>query len=277
MRCWQAAGFVLRRGGRNAGIACVALDSDQSVVRAERLPSAGKSWSPPFDPRRFLPGASCRTLAFVFNRRYAVSRGMTVGRTFVAYTVRRYRYEIEVMRRSLKHRVPPALPRNLVWGLDLTGKTDAQGKLHMILGLLDHGSRGLLTLAALPDKCSWTLLGYLFLAIRKYGRPRAIRTDNEACFTSRVFRAALALAGNKDITGRLNAKKIPGAGRRKCFADGRTGHLTLKRLWGFAKTRYRGLAKNANRAFVQKRIQTMLAMINLVKWGLPMTGEVRPA
>ena len=46
--------------------------------------------------------------------------------------------------------------------------------------------------------------------------------------------------------------------------------LTLKRLWGFAKTRYRGLAKNANRAFA------MLAMINLVKWGRPLTGEVRP-
>jgi len=47
--------------------------------------------------------------------------------------------------------------------------------------------------------------------------------------------------------------------------------LTLKRLWGFAKTRYRGLAKNANRAFA------MLAMVNLVKWGRPLTGEVRPA
>lgn len=46
--------------------------------------------------------------------------------------------------------------------------------------------------------------------------------------------------------------------------------LTLKRLWGFAKTRYRGLAKNANRAFA------MLAMINLVKWGRPLTGTVRP-
>ena len=47
--------------------------------------------------------------------------------------------------------------------------------------------------------------------------------------------------------------------------------LTLKRLWGFAKVRYRGLAKNANRAFA------MLAMVNLVKWGRPLTGEVRPA
>ena len=87
-----------------------------------------------------MPGTSCRTLANSFNRRYSVSRGITVGRTFVLYTVLRYRYEIEMLRRDLKHRVPPALPKNLVWGLDLTGKTDAQGKLHMIMGLLDHGS-----------------------------------------------------------------------------------------------------------------------------------------
>ena len=84
---------------------------------------------------------------------------------------------------------------NLVWGLDLTGRTDAAGKLHMIFGLIDHGSRGLLALAALPNKASWTLLGHLFLVIGQYGRPRAVRTDNEACFTSWVFRGARALAG----------------------------------------------------------------------------------
>jgi len=47
--------------------------------------------------------------------------------------------------------------------------------------------------------------------------------------------------------------------------------LTLKRLWGFAKVRYRGLAKNANRAYA------MLALINLSKWGRPLTGVVPPA
>jgi IS5 family transposase len=47
--------------------------------------------------------------------------------------------------------------------------------------------------------------------------------------------------------------------------------LILKRLWGFAKVRYRGLAKNANRAFA------LLAAINLLKHGRPLTGEVRPA
>lgn len=144
--------------------------------------------------KALMPDAGCRTLTNIFNRRHAIGRRMTIGKSFVAGTLRRHRYEIEVMRRSLKHRVPPAMPRNLVWAMDLTGKTGTQGKLHTIFGLIDHGSRGLLTLAALPNKCSWTLLGHLFLAIAKYGRPRAVRTDNEACFTSRVFRAVLALA-----------------------------------------------------------------------------------
>jgi len=61
--------------------------------------------------------------------------------------------------------------------------------------------------------------------------------------------------------------------RRKSSVRAKVEHpfLILKRLWGFAKVRYRGLAKNANRAFA------MLAMINLSKWGRPLTGEVRPA
>jgi transposase, IS5 family len=42
--------------------------------------------------------------------------------------------------------------------------------------------------------------------------------------------------------------------------------LTLKRIWGFAKVRYRGLAKNANRTFA------MLALINIERWGRPLVA-----
>ena len=35
---------------------------------------------------------------------------MTVGKSFVADTMRKHRYEIEIVRRRMKHRVPPALP-----------------------------------------------------------------------------------------------------------------------------------------------------------------------
>jgi IS5 family transposase len=60
--------------------------------------------------------------------------------------------------------------------------------------------------------------------------------------------------------------------RRKSSIRSKIEHpfLIVKRLWGFAKVRYRGLAKNANRAFA------LLAMVNLVKWGRPLTAEVRP-
>jgi IS5 family transposase len=61
--------------------------------------------------------------------------------------------------------------------------------------------------------------------------------------------------------------------RRKSSVRSKVEHafLTLKRIWGFAKARYRGLAKNANRAFA------MLALINVSKWGRPLRAEVRPA
>jgi IS5 family transposase len=83
----------------------------------------------------------------------------------------------------------------------------------------------------------------------------------------------------KDFTNQRAYKNAPlsdadkATNRRKSSIRAKVEHpfLILKRLWGFAKVRYRGLAKNANRAFA------MLAMVNLVKWGRPLTGEVRPA
>ena len=54
-------------------------------------------------------------------------------------------------------------------------------------------------------------------------------------------------------------------------AKGEHPFWPFKNLFGFAKTRYRGLMKNANRAFA------LLALINIGKWGLPLTGQVHPA
>ena len=83
----------------------------------------------------------------------------------------------------------------------------------------------------------------------------------------------------KDFTNKRAARNRPlsdvdkETNRRKSSVRSKVEHpfLTLKRIWGFAKVRYRGLAKNANRAFA------MLALINLSKWGRPLTGQVRPA
>lgn len=75
------------------------------------------------------------------------------------------------------------------------------------------------------------------------------------------------------VRGRPLTEADKETNRRKSSVRSKVEHpfLTLKRLWGFAKVRYRGLAKNANRAFA------MLALINLSKWGRPLTGQVRPA
>ncbi len=83
----------------------------------------------------------------------------------------------------------------------------------------------------------------------------------------------------KDFTNKRAHKNRPlsdadkQTNRRKSAVRSKVEHpfLTLKRLWGFAKARYRGLAKNANRAYA------MLALINVSKWGRPLTGEVSPA
>ncbi len=61
--------------------------------------------------------------------------------------------------------------------------------------------------------------------------------------------------------------------RRKSQVRAKVEHpfRPLKSIYGFAKVRYRGLLKNANRAFA------LLALINVERWGLPLTEQVRPA
>ena len=83
----------------------------------------------------------------------------------------------------------------------------------------------------------------------------------------------------RDFTNKRASRNTPltdadkETNRRKSQVRAKVEHpfRPLKSIYGFAKVRYRGLMKNANRAFA------MLALINLDKWGLPLTGQVRPA
>lgn len=126
-------------------------------------------------------------VAMAFNRGHA-GRGMSVSRSFVAYTLRNHRYEIACLRRNIRRRLPFGMAKNEIWALDLTGRADRSGRVHAILGVLDHGSRRLLCLKPLARQCAWSLLGYLCLAIAAHGRPRFLRSDNAPVFHSRVFR-----------------------------------------------------------------------------------------
>jgi transposase, IS5 family len=83
----------------------------------------------------------------------------------------------------------------------------------------------------------------------------------------------------KDFTNKRASRNTPltdadkETNRRKSQVRAKVEHpfRPLKSIYGFAKVRYRGLVKNANRAFA------LLALINLDKWGSPLTGQVRPA
>ena len=153
--------------------------------------------------KALMSQAGCRSIACICNRRFAASRKITVGKTYVHQILQQHCYEIKILRRNLKHVKPKIVPRNLIWGVDLTGKTDANGTPHFLLGILDHGSRALLHLRTLHDKTTHTLIACISEVIGTHGKPKIIRTDNEACpepveagmFTSRAFRQWLKRLG----------------------------------------------------------------------------------
>lgn len=145
--------------------------------------------------KALMPDDGCRTLAEVFNRRFEDARDMTVRKTFVSNVVRKHQYAIHVARQQIKHTPPQPMPLNLVWGVDLTGKSDAAGATHMLLGVIEHGARACLALQRLADRSTAGILLELIRLMRRFGVPRTIRTDNEGIFTSWLFRSLLALLG----------------------------------------------------------------------------------
>ena len=159
-------------------------------------------------------GTGCRTIASLFNRRFAAhvdpARRASVCRSTVANWIKANLYQITVLRRDLKHHLPSALPRTACWGIDLTGKGDAAGDVHAILGIVDHGSRACLALEAMKDKTSIALLRALLIVIEKFGKPKMIRTDNESCFTSRLFRFGLWWLGIKHQRSALSSPWMNG-------------------------------------------------------------------
>ena len=140
--------------------------------------------------------ASCRKLARRFNQRFE-RRAVSVGRTWVAERLELHAEVIAERRRRWRARPPRNLPINDTWAIDLTGLREADGSPATVLGLIDHGSRGLLELRAMKQKNSIAVLRVLLDACERHGVPRALRADNEAMFTSGVFRFALRWLGIK--------------------------------------------------------------------------------
>ena len=201
--------FILWRWWANLAFAFVARQHGCGRRRAaERQPGSFRLTAPKppwvkdevIRLKALIPDGSCRKIAAIFNRRFENHRQMSVGRTYVSTVIRKHRYEVQVLRRKIKHRRPKPITKNRIWGIDLTGKVDSRKNSHAIFGVVEHASRAALILKALPDKSSITLLRCLLCGIEKYGKPTIIRTDNEAVFTSRLFRFALKLLGIRHHT-----------------------------------------------------------------------------
>lgn len=139
------------------------------------------------------PTRSVRQLAAIFDRRHGPD--MTVSPTFVWGVLKTHQADIRLVRTRLRRRQHRPTPSHHVWGLDLCGKVDLEGRSHSIFGILDHGPRACIALTALRTKASVALLRTLLDAIEHFGKPHAVRTDNEACFTSHLFRLGLWLLG----------------------------------------------------------------------------------
>lgn len=143
--------------------------------------------------KALMPQESCRTIAHTFNSLYE-RKGETVGKTYVAYTTKRHAAQVLLLRKKLKNRKRRQGPRNLVWGMDNTFLSQDKRSLP-VLGILDHGTRGLLALRPLRDRSTIGVLRLLLDAIEKFGRPRFLRTDNEGIFTSLLMSLALWFLG----------------------------------------------------------------------------------
>jgi putative transposase len=140
-----------------------------------------------------VPGISCRNLKLQFD---LMHRGtdVTIGKTYAAVFLKTHRRAL-ANPRCHAHGIDTAGKLLRAWALDLTEARIMPRKPQPVLGLIEHASRQVLRLQALRDKKTITILRILLDAIEHYGKPKAIRTDNEAIFTSWVFAFALRWLG----------------------------------------------------------------------------------
>jgi putative transposase len=160
--------------------------------------------------KALLPrSAGVRQIAATFNRIQAAKSNpnktspWSVSKSYVANLLRDQQLEVLRIRSEIRQRQPGISAIRQTWGIDLSGKTDKSGKLHHILGIVDHGSRKLLMLL-IATKHSVRLASHIQQAFNIYGKPKRIRTDNERCFTSTTFKTLLQNQGIRLQTTELH-------------------------------------------------------------------------
>ncbi|MCH9741051.1 MAG: integrase core domain-containing protein [Epsilonproteobacteria bacterium] len=144
-----------------------------------------------------LPKYGCQKIAISFNKKFAHTN-ITVSKSYVYNIIKANNYEIIEQRKELKNRVPKPMANNLIWSMDLTTIKEQQ-----ILGVIDNGSRVLLTLKYLQNKNTITIIRALLYTVEKYGKPKIIRSDNELVFTSKLMKIVLYILGIRQQTTQI--------------------------------------------------------------------------
>ena len=141
-----------------------------------------------------LPHDGCRKIAMHFNKMYT-DRDITISKSYVYRILKEHGYEILQLRKEMRTKLPYNKEKNQLWHMDLTSIDKQQ-----IFGMVDSGTRALILLKHLQSKSTIMLIRTLLNAIELYGKPKAIRSDNELVFTSKLTRAVLYTLGIKHQT-----------------------------------------------------------------------------
>jgi putative transposase len=142
-----------------------------------------------------MRGASHRMIAATFNARFGIERRETVSKSTVGRIVKKHRYDMMRLRRALNNRRPFEIEPGTAWGIDFTHMTDITGAIHSLFGAVDHGSRRCLALLTVRDKLTISVIEIICKLIRVFGKPKLIRSDNEPCFTSKLFALVMRFLG----------------------------------------------------------------------------------
>ena len=144
-----------------------------------------------------LPHDGCRKIAIAFNRQYA-HKNISVSKSYVYNVLKENGYKIVQMRKEMRNKTPYKKERNQLWHMDLSTIDKRQ-----IFGVLDSGTRALVVLKHLKTKSTINILITLLEAIRDYGKPQSIRSDNEIVFTSKLMKCSLWVLGIKRQTTQI--------------------------------------------------------------------------
>ena len=144
-----------------------------------------------------LPHHGCRKIAMQFNNQYT-HKNISVSKSYVYNVIKEHGYEILLLRKEMRTKLPYKKKKNKLWHMDLTTIEKQQ-----IFAVVDSGTRALVALKYLHTKSTLNILITLLETIRDYGKPQSIRSDNEIVFTSKLMKFTLWLLNIKQETTQI--------------------------------------------------------------------------